>query len=76
MRSQTEENFERRVLTGKQCKSWSLEEKRAMVLATFSERQSVAEMARQRGVNENQIYLWQAQFLAGGRQGLNPMFGS
>ncbi len=40
---------------GKRRKSWSVEEKLATVLAVLSERQSVAEVARQRGVNENQI---------------------
>ena len=38
---------------GKQRQSWSVEEKLATVL---SERQSVAEVARQRGVNENQAH--------------------
>lgn len=56
---------------GKQCRNWSVEEKLAIVLAVLSEHQSVAAMVRQRGVNENQIYRWKEQFLAGGRQGLN-----
>lgn len=56
---------------GKQRRSWSVEEKLATVLAVLSERQSVAEVARQRGVNENQVYRWKEQFLTGGCQGLN-----
>ena len=42
-----------------------------IVLAVLSGRQSVAEISRQRGVNENQIYRWKEQFLEAGRQGLN-----
>ena len=56
---------------GKQRRSWSVEEKVGVVLAVLSERQSVAEVARQRGVNENQIYRWKERFLAAGRHGLN-----
>ena len=37
----------------------------------LSERQSVAAVGRQHGVNENQIYRWKEQFLAAGRQRLN-----
>ena len=39
---------------GKEHKGWSVEEKLAIVLAVLGERQSVAEVARQRGVNETQ----------------------
>ena len=56
---------------GKQRKSWNVEQKLTIVLAALSERQSVAEISRQHGVNENQIYRWKEQFLACGRQGLN-----
>lgn len=56
---------------GKQRQSWSVEEKLATVLAVLSERQSVAEVARQRGVNKNQVYRWKERFLEAGRQGLN-----
>lgn len=56
---------------GKQRKSWSVEQKLTIVLAALSDRQSVAEIARQHGVNENQIYRWKDQFLESGRQGLN-----
>ncbi|HAS85535.1 MAG TPA: transposase, partial [Candidatus Competibacteraceae bacterium] len=40
---------------GKQRQSWTVEEKLGIVLAVLSERQSVAEVARQHGVNEKQI---------------------
>ncbi|CDI03588.1 hypothetical protein BN873_590038 [Candidatus Competibacter denitrificans Run_A_D11] len=56
---------------GKQRQSWTVEEKLGIVLAVLSERQSVAEVSRQHGVNENQIHRWKEQFLAAGRQGLN-----
>ncbi len=42
---------------GKQRQSWSVEEKLAIVLAVLSEHQSVAEVSRQRGVNENQMVM-------------------
>lgn len=38
--------------------------------AVLSKHQSVAEVARQRGVNENSMYRWKEKFLAGGRQGV------
>ncbi len=59
---------------GKQRKSWSVEEKLAIVLAVLAvlgERQSVAAIARQHGANENQVYRWKEQFLESGRRGLN-----
>jgi transposase-like protein len=56
---------------GKQRKSWSTEQKLTIVLSSLSDRQSVAELARQHGVNENQIYRWREQFISAGRQGLN-----
>lgn len=55
---------------GKQRKSWSVEQKLTIVLAALSGRQSVSEIARHHGVNENQVYRWKEQFLASGRQGL------
>jgi putative transposase len=56
---------------GKQRKSWSMEQKLSIVLSALSERHSIAELARQHGVNENQIYRWKEQFLESGRRGLN-----
>ncbi len=40
---------------GKQRQSWSVEEKLATVLAVLSERQSVAEVARQRGATKTRF---------------------
>ena len=56
---------------GKQRKSWSVEQKLAIVLAALSGQQRIAELSREHGVNENQIYRWREQFLEAGRQGLN-----
>jgi transposase-like protein len=36
----------------------------------LGEEESVARLARQHGVSEQQIYRWKAQFLEGGRQAL------
>lgn len=43
------------VAIGKQNQSWSVEEKVGIVLAVLSKRQSMAEVNRQHGINENQI---------------------
>ncbi|HHW76192.1 MAG TPA: hypothetical protein GX399_04030 [Xanthomonadaceae bacterium] len=51
---------------GKQRRSWSVEEKLATVLAVLSERQSVAEVARQRG-GERKPGLALARALSGKR---------
>jgi putative transposase len=56
---------------GKQRKSWSVEQKLTIVLAALSGQQRIAELSREYGVNENQIYRWREQFLEAGRQGLN-----
>jgi putative transposase len=56
---------------GKQRNSWTGEPKLAVVLATLREEDSIAELSRRHGVNDNQIYRWKAQFLDGGRQALN-----
>lgn len=50
---------------GQQRRSWSVEEKRAIVLAVLSEGRSVEEVARQQGVNENQVYRSKEPFLEG-----------
>ena len=55
------------VLIGKQRKSWSVDQRLTIVLSVLSERQSIAELSRQHGVSENQIYRWKEQFLASGR---------
>ena len=56
---------------GKQRKSWSVEQKLTIVMSALNEQQSVAELSREHGVNENQIYRWKEQFIESGRQGLN-----
>ena len=56
---------------GKQRKTWTVEQKLTIILAALRDEQSVAALARQHGVSEQQIYRWKAQFLDGGRQALN-----
>lgn len=55
---------------GKQRKTWTVEQKLTIILATIREEQSVTALARQYGLSEQQIYRWKAQFLEGGRQAL------
>jgi putative transposase len=57
-------------IMGKQRKQWTEEQKLTIVLAALREDQSIAELSRQHGINDNLIYKWKAQFLAGGRQAL------
>ena len=52
---------------GKQRKMWSAEVKEAIVLAVLRSEVSVAEAARQHGVNESLVHTWKANFLEGGR---------
>lgn len=61
---------------GKQRKNWPTDTKEQIVLAVLGGQLSVAEAARQHGVNESLIHTWKAQFLeagcarlAGDRQG-------
>lgn len=61
---------------GQQRKSWSVEQKLSIVLSALKGDQSVAELSRQHGVNENQIYRWKDQFLESGRQGQYPCLSS
>jgi transposase len=44
---------------------WTAEEKRRIVEQTLSSTQSVAMIARQHGVNANQIFYWRKLFRAG-----------
>ena len=44
---------------------WSAEEKRRIVELTLSSSQSVASLARQHGVNANQVFYWRKQYHAG-----------
>jgi putative transposase len=57
-------------LMGKQRKQWPEEQKLTIVLAALRDDQSIAELSRQYGVNDNLISRWKAQCLAGGRQDL------
>lgn len=52
---------------GKQRKTWSAEVKEAIVLVVLRGDVSVAEAARQHGVNESLIHTWKATFLEAGR---------
>lgn len=52
---------------GKQRKQRSADEKTAIVLATFRDTVSVAEVARQYGVDESLVHKWRAKFLEGGK---------
>ena len=47
---------------GKQRKMWSTEVKEAIVLSVLRGEISVAEAARQHGVNESLIHTWKATF--------------
>ena len=61
---------------GKQRKQRSADEKTAIVLASLRDTTSVAEVARQYGVDESLIHKWRAKFLEGGqrafRNGASP----
>lgn len=52
---------------GKQRKTWSTDVKEAIVLTVLRGELSVAEAARQHGVNESLIHTWKTQFLEAGR---------
>ena len=44
---------------------WTVEEKRRIVEQTFSSSLSVASLARQHGVNANQVFYWRKLYHAG-----------
>jgi transposase len=44
---------------------WSIEEKRRIVEATLSSSASVASLAREHGLNANQLFYWRKQYHAG-----------
>ncbi len=56
---------------GKQRKKWATDTKEQIVLAVLGGQLSVAEAARQHGVNESLIHTWKAQFLEAGRARLS-----
>jgi transposase-like protein len=53
---------------GKQRKTWTPEQKLILILAALRGEHSVAALAHQHRVSEQQIYRWKAQLLDGGRQ--------
>jgi transposase len=55
---------------GKQRKTWSADQKQAVVLAALRGDHSVAELARQQGIREQLIYRWKADFLEAGARAL------
>ena len=52
---------------GKQRKNWPTDTLEQIVLAVLGGQLSVAEAARQHGVNESLIHTWKTQFLEAGR---------
>jgi transposase-like protein len=61
---------------GKQRKQRSADEKTAIVLATFRDETSVAEVARQYGVDESLVHKWREKFLESGKRGFKNGSGS
>jgi transposase len=55
---------------GKQRKTWSADQKQAVVLAALRGDHSIAELARQQGIREQLIYRWKADFLEAGARAL------
>jgi transposase len=54
------------VLTGdRRRRSWSVDEKLAIVIESFSTRTSISELARRRQLNRNQLFQWRAQYRRG-----------
>jgi transposase len=57
-------------IMGKQRKTWSSQQKQAIVLAALRGDHSIAELARQHGIREPLIYRWKSDFLEAGSQAL------
>ena len=55
---------------GKQRKTWSSQQKQAIVLSALRGDHSIAELARQHGIREQLIYRWKSDFLEAGSQAL------
>jgi transposase len=55
---------------GKQRKTWSADQKQAIVLAALRGDHSIAELARQHRIREQLIYRWKSDFLEAGTQAL------
>ena len=48
---------------GKQRKTWTAQQKQAIVLAALRGDHSIAELARQHSIREQLIYRWKSDFL-------------
>jgi transposase-like protein len=48
---------------GKQRQQWTEEQRLTIMLAALRDAQSIAELSRQHGVNDNLIYKWKRNFL-------------
>ena len=53
-----------------QRRTWSTDEKLAIVMAGLKKIQSVAELCREHQISQTQYYKWRDQFLEGGKQAL------
>ena len=53
----------REELMGKQRKTWTAQQKQAIVLAALRGDHSIAELARQHSIREQLIYRWKSGFL-------------
>ncbi|MEZ4630288.1 MAG: transposase [Deinococcales bacterium] len=51
-------------------RQWSVEEKLSIVLECLKGSSSVLGVARDYGIDENQVYKWKASFIEQGKQGL------
>jgi transposase len=60
----------REELMGKQRKTWTAQQKQAIVLAALRGDHSIAELARQHSIREQLIYRWKSDFLEAGTQAL------
>ena len=53
-----------------QRRTWTTDEKLAIVMAGLKQIQSVAELCREHQISQTQYYKWRDQFLEGGKQAL------
>jgi len=56
-------------------RTWSADEKLAIVLAGLRNQQSIAELCREQKLSQTQYYKWRDQFLSGGLKGLTGVNG-
>ena len=57
-----------------QRRTWTTDEKLAIVMAGLKQIQSVAELCREHQISQAQYYKWRDQFLEGGKQALMGYF--